>query len=47
MLVKMTEEVLIAVRDHDRAQRETHDEKGQWLQAIEITHDFLPEDRID
>jgi hypothetical protein len=39
----MTEKVLIAVSYHDRTQRETHDEKGEWLQAIQITHEFPPE----
>jgi hypothetical protein len=33
---------VIAVHDHDGAQSQTHDEKGEGLQAIEIAQNVPP-----
>ena len=38
VVVKSAEDLVISVDDHDGAQGETHDEKRQGLQTIEVAH---------
>lgn len=44
MLVKAAEDLVITVADHDGAKGKTHDEKREWLQAIEVAHVIPPKE---
>ena len=47
MVVKSTENLVVAVVEHDGAQDEAHDEEGERLQAVEVAQEILPgEDRL-
>src|SRR6266567_202312 len=41
--VQTSKNLVISVHDHDDAQCHTHDEKGERLQAFEITQSHSPE----
>ena len=38
----MAKNLLVAVRDHDYSENDAHQQKRQWLQAIEVAQTILP-----
>jgi len=41
MMMKAAENLLVSVADHDRAECETHNQKREGLQTIEVAQEFL------
>jgi hypothetical protein len=45
VVVKPTEDFVVSVDEHDRAQSEAHNKECEGLQAIEIAHVVPPAER--
>jgi hypothetical protein len=44
VIMQVTKQILITVCQHDGAQREAHDNEGEWLRAIEVAQRRSPEE---
>jgi hypothetical protein len=45
--MESSEDLVIAVSDHDSAKREPHGEESEWLQTIEVAQGFLRKEELD
>jgi hypothetical protein len=45
--MESSEDLVIAVSDHDGTQREAHGEESEWLQTIEVAQGFLRKEELD
>ena len=45
MVVQASKDLVVSVGDHDHSQGESQDDKGKWLQTIEVAQAFLPESK--